>query len=258
MSFLDTEPAAIDPMDFAGPWGRFKVSDPRKRMATLRELCRGDAPVTLGAPNGPTVTASLWAVDDVQGRLHLNVSHGAEVAHELVGRPDLWGAAYLLDAKVQFSLPRIVVDGPVAQRTIYADAPRDMYHLPRRRAVRVRRAAEEAPVVHFSHPLAPDTLTSWLVLDLSLTGCALWKRTDSLPTPPGTVLRQVELDLDAQTTLVADLRVQHSTQLRNHGSQTGVRVGCAWQGLSETAHETLQRWIRGGRRRRELVSLSFD
>ena len=52
MSFLDTVPAAIQRLDGRGPWARFRVTDPRQRVAVLREVVRGDVPLTLGVGAG--------------------------------------------------------------------------------------------------------------------------------------------------------------------------------------------------------------
>ena len=60
MSFLDTVPAAIQRLEGRGPWARFRVTEPRQRVAMLREVKRGDVPLTLGSADGPTLPALLW------------------------------------------------------------------------------------------------------------------------------------------------------------------------------------------------------
>ncbi len=258
MSFLDTEPAAIDSRDFAGPWTSFRVGDPRLRMATLRELCRNDVPLAIGLPGGPSLSANLWSVDDVKGRLHLKVVTGAEHAATLCVQPNLWAAAYLDAAKVQFDVRRMVLEGPPGDRTLSADTPREMFHLPRRRAVRVRRDEGHAPCLRFAHPVLPERPVRMRVMDISTSGCALWKAAGELPLAPGNLIRAVEVELEADTFVYSDLRVRHVTLNSSHAGRAGARVGCSWQGMALGAQETLQRWIRRGRRRRDLVSLSLD
>jgi hypothetical protein len=76
MSFLDTEPASIDNQDFAGSWDRFYIEDPRRKRATLRELCRADVPLTLGRAGAPTLAVTVWSVDEMRERLHLHLQSG--------------------------------------------------------------------------------------------------------------------------------------------------------------------------------------
>lgn len=262
MSFLDTELAAINRLDPAGPWGHFRVTDPRQRLATLRELWRGESPLSLGQPGGLQVAATLWAVDDVLGRLYFGVNDAGPKADAVMALPQLWAAAYLDDAKVQFSLQRLTADGATAQhgagappRTLFADAPELMLLLPRRRDVRVRRPVHQAPWLHFAHPLQPETRMTLRALDISTSGCGLWRPAGALPVAAGLELRAVEVELDDESIFFTDLRVQHATP--TGGARAGTRVGCRWLGLSPQAQDTLQNWICRGRRRRERVSLSL-
>ena len=263
MSFLDTELAAINRLDSTSPWGRFRVTDPRQRLATLRELWRGDAPLSLGQPGGPQVAATLWAVDEVQGRLHFTVNDTSPKADTVMALRELWAAAYLEDTKVQFSLRRQVPDGslsappghgPKLARTLFSDAPELMLMLPRRRAVRVRRSAQQTPWLHFAHPLLPETPMTLRAIDISTSGCGLWRPAEALPLQPGLELRAVEVELDDESIFFTDMRVQHATP--SGGPRAGTVVGCNWLRLSDPAQDTLQRWICRGRRRRERLQLT--
>jgi flagellar brake protein len=256
MPFLDTQPADIDSLDMAGPWARFRVHDPRKQLATLREICRTDRPVTLGAPGGTTLGVTLWSVDDFNGRLHFKVGPDVAAALEITRQPDLWAAAYVEDAKVQFALPVVMLSNEGGASVLVADAPRLMYHLPRRRAVRVRRDQQQAPTVRFRHPLQPELITELKLLDISTSGCALWRPDAVMPLLPGMDLKKVEVELDDHTIVFSDLCVQHATLVPSPGG--GTRVGCAWRGMPAPAQQRLNEWIQGGRRNRELISLSFD
>lgn len=258
MSFLDTQPAPIDRFEFAGPWSGFRVRDPRKQIATLKEISRTDTPVTMGAPGGPTMTASLWSVDDFNGRLHFQVASDVTRAREIVQMPDLWAAAYVDDVKVQFSLPSVMLSQDAHRQVLVAEAPQLMFHLPRRRAMRVRRTRQQAPTArfHWQQPAGPALALSLKVLDISTTGCALWLPPGTPILPPATLLRQVEIELDDQTILFADLTVQNVIPAQP--PETGVRIGCEWAAMPQAARERLQQWIQRGRRRRELMSLSFD
>ncbi len=93
MSFLDTEPASIDQLDFAGAWDRFHIDDPRRKLATLRELRRADVPMTLGRAGTPAMAVSVWAVDEDRARLHLHLLSGnIPTATRLAEHGSLWAA----------------------------------------------------------------------------------------------------------------------------------------------------------------------
>lgn len=258
MSFLDTEPAAIDSVEFAGPWSPFRVADPRQRLGTLRALCRTDVPISLGAPGSPLLCVNLWAIDDLRARLHLKVVAGADRAELLCAHPRLWAAAYLDLAKVQFDVCRPMLEGSPGQRTLTADAPGEMYRLPRRRAVRVRRAEGRAPWLRFAHAGPTGRPLALRVLDISTSGCALWKAAGEMPLAPGAYVRAVEVELEPGVFIFSDLCVRHVSLDSRLADQPGARVGCSWEGLAPAAQDTLQRWIRRGQRRRDLISLSLD
>jgi len=258
MSFLDTEPVPIQRMDPSGPWSRFRVTDPRQRLATLRELCRGAVPLSVGVAGAPAFPVQLWSLDEAQQLLHFSIATHVprQVMEGVLGQSGLWAAGYLHEAKVQFDLPALRPGFGGTQRMLHAHAPRQMVHLPRRRALRVRHSGEPQPVAVFGHPLAQDLVQRLVVADISMTGCALQREPGGLPLVPGTQITRVEVELDNQSIFFSDLQVQHVTMGARAGGH--VRIGCAWRGLNSGAAETLQGWIVQGRRRRDLISLAFD
>jgi c-di-GMP-binding flagellar brake protein YcgR len=259
MSFLDTEPASIDQLDFAGAWDRFHIDDPRRKLATLRELRRADVPMTLGRAGTPAMAVSVWAVDEDRARLHLHLLSGnIPTATRLAEHGSLWAAGYLQGAKVQFNVRALAGESRAAPDRLSCAWPQMMFHLPRRRVVRVRRVAQQAPQLHFEHPLAPELRVSHRLLDISTEGCAFVLPPDALPLSPGLLLRAAELELDDQHFVFTDLRVQHLGASRSPSHAGALRVGGGWTGMPPSGQETLQRWIRAGHRRRDWVSLRSD
>src|SRR5450631_627689 len=102
MSFLDTQPTALDAEDVAGTWARFQVQDPRQLLANLREVCQTNVPLTIGAPKGPTMSAMLWSVDDVRRLLSFNITSDASHPVEAYDVQRLWAVCYLGNIKLQF------------------------------------------------------------------------------------------------------------------------------------------------------------
>ncbi len=254
MSFLDTTPAAISRGNPGPQWARFRVHNPRQQLATLRDLCRGDTPVVVGIASGPTLQAVLWSVDDVSGQLHFKLDGARGGINALSLDGELWAAAYMDDAKVQFPLGHVTVGIKGDQQLLVSEMPELMYSLPRRQGMRVRR--HKRPLARFSHPLAPDVSTELKVLDVSSTGCALLRVAEGLSLPLGMMLKRVEIELDEEIIIFSDLLVHHVTIHSREARST--RVGCTWHGMPKAARDRLHEWIDRGRRRRELMSLSLD
>ena len=265
MSFLDTVPAAIDQVDHVGPWERFRNHDPRQCLAALREACRANSPITLGSADGPSVAASLWAVDEAAGRLHFNVNGKTREAAAVAAQPEVWAAMYQGDVKLQLALRQLALGhlaagrrGSVSSmRSLTAAVPTSMYTLPRRHTVRVRRTKDGVSVLRFAHPLASGMQTTLRMLDISLTGCAVRKPAGLPPLQPGVEVRRVEVELDADTVLFTDMTV-HPVTSSSADPLSSARVGVSWHDMPRAAQERLATWIAGGRRRRDLVSIGFD
>ena len=261
MSFLDTEPARIQRVDAGTSWARFRVPDPRERMATLRELWRGAEPLSIGAAGGRIVVGVLWALDESHGDLHFSLPPEAPELIELGTAQPLWAAGYLGDVKLQFELRHATLERQTGGCMLRAAAPQRFYRLPRRGDLRVKRAPALSPLVQFRHPLAGDVSVTLRALDISMSGCALLKPTDPTqqqalpPLPPGAALRQVKVQLDENAIFIADLSVQHVSL--SAAARGGMRIGCAWQQMPESSVATLAQWIGRGRRRRGMVSLSL-
>lgn len=254
MSFLDTVPAAITRLDARGPWARFRVTHPQQRVAMLRELVRGDVPLTLGPAGGPTCRGVLWAHDADAGLLRLRLAPDSDAALLFVPTP-VWAAGYLHEAKLQFELQGLHA-APGAPDVLLAGIPMQMVHLPRRRALRVRRPEGQGPTAHFG-PLYDETdpPLSLAVADISMVGVGLWKPQLSPLLRPGTDITGVRVTLDPGVEIEADLHVAQLSPASRRGG--GLRVGCEWRAMAPEAAETLQRWIARGSRRGGMVSLAF-
>lgn len=253
MSFLTTEPAEIDDADASGRWSAFRERNPRTCLADLVAASRGSIPVAiLSRDGGAEASGTIWAVDDVNGFLHLQLEDGAP-AEAFVEQP-AWAVFYLNEVKVQFALRNSTVHGNQTTRTLRVDLPLSLYRLKRRKTTRVR-AAEGRSAVTLSLPpgVAPARLA---LMDLSLGGCSFWLPDTAAPPEPGAQLAGVEVALDGTTPFTADLLVVHVCE-EKHGVSRH-RVGCAWLRLPEDGTETLRMWIIRGQQRRDFVALTLD
>jgi flagellar brake protein len=275
MDFLDTNPAAIQALQPGDAWACFHVEDPRQVAQSLQLLVREETPLALGFAGEAVTPAVLWAADAGAGLLRLRLT-GLPAENEKLLRllpaepppgatpPALFAAAYREGAKLQFDLPAPLGKRHAGDVMLHAQWPRQLVQWPRRSKIRVKRRIGQSPSATFAHPLATDYVLSLRVLDISAEGCALWLPRGEPPLAPGQVLRQVEVELDDDSILFADLLIQHislggdAMPTLPMGQAEGLRVGCRWCHLSAQAAQLLESWIRRGRRRRDLVHLALD
>ncbi len=267
MLFLTTQPSALENPGDLETWLKFRVPDARVRLAALRELVRGDTPLVVGAPGYPAFNATVWSVDDALGRVQLNVDTAGSNLRAALAAPLLWAAGYVDVVKVQFPLQDPLLQHQGSQSVLSALLPADLYRMPRRRAVRVRRDLKNAPRMLLNNgprsgmgDLTDTTLPrparerELVVLDISATGCSVFFPPDRAVPAEGMILRKVEVRLDDENFLFTDI-VVHNLQRAARGSH---RVGCSWKGMPEGCEQTLQRWLQRGQRSLARLSLSFD
>lgn len=255
-AFRDTEPAPLPGDEALQRWAEFRVTQPQRILAALRDLCTRTLPLTLGPLAGTTVKASIWSVDGSACRVHLGLHGEPQALQQLAAADSVWAAAYLDNDKVQFALGRFELQLAGEQSALHAPFPDEIFRLPRRRAVRVRRHAARSVLAELDMPGRSGRHGEAEVLDLDARGCALRLGDHAWVLRPGSVLEGVTVWLDPQTPLVADLEVQHLSPVA--GQPGSVRVGCGWKRLAAPAQATLAAWLRGGQSRRHLMTLSLD
>ena len=264
MSFLDTKPADLSPHaneTTVADHERLRVVDPGRQRRILENLLRDDTPIVIGPVGGEQpFTASLWSLDIPAGRMYFKVPSNESISPLVLSHTSLWAAAYDGSSKVQFDVHGRTLELQGGQTMLRARLPSAMYVLPRRSALRARKAQGLEPVVQFEHPADGATLRL-PAQDISLGGLAVMLSPQVRPLHPGTLLRGVEIDLEPgerTNFFVADLQVQSATAAAPATPESPVRVGLAWVGLPPTAQAALELWTKNAQRRRQVVTLSLD
>lgn len=256
--FADTQPAEFDAgsaLD-AGPdpWAEFRVGLAQDRLRLLRALRDCSAPVILSTNDGCTLGATLWAVDAIQQRLNFSADPADPHLGRLVDADSAVAVAYLDSVKLQFALHGLLLVRGADSCALHATLPHEIHRFQRRNAYRVRAPDRHTPSALLRHPALPEMALVLRVIDVSIGGCALWLPHDVPPLQPGTLLGEVQIELDAQTSFTVPLALQHVSA---HGaSGRGARLGCEWHELSGSAARVLQRWIDRTQQRRRLLALS--
>lgn len=251
--FQDTRPASLDADGAEDPWGPFRVGHPQERLSLLRGLRDGQQPVVLSGPDGSSLTATLWSVDESRGLLTFSAQPGLPALDRLVEADEGVAVAYMDSVKLQWDLSGLVLLRGPRLSSLQSQLPASLYRFQRRSAFRVRTPARHAPVARLRHPAMPEMALTLRVLDLSLGGCALWCPADVPPLEAGTRLGEIAIELDPGTRFAAAATLAHVSSLGHH--ERGVRIGCEWQQLPPPAERLLQRWIDAAQRKRRLMAL---
>lgn len=251
--FEETRPAPLGPDGDAGALSAFGVNDPFEVRAILKDLMDRGAIVNLNGSDSSVYGTTLWSVDTTQRRIGFSADVGSPMVERLVEADEAVAVAYLDRIKIQFDVSaRMLVHGRGGS-VLQADLPRVVYRFQRRNAFRVRTLERSAPQVKLRHPEIPDMTLSLRVLDLSISGCALFLPQDVPLVQPGSLINGVQVELDEGTRFSCALRVHHVTAIQPESR--GVRLGCEMIQLGRDAERALQLYIDQTQKRRRMMAL---
>jgi c-di-GMP-binding flagellar brake protein YcgR len=251
---METLPMPLDALSAQhGGLDEFRVSAPREVTAMLKQLCDGNVMLNLNAPDGSVAGATLWAIDHARGAISFSASANDPKIQALLDCEEAVAVGYLDNIKVQFDVHNLVLVRGANSCALSSSFPRELFRFQRRNAFRVRPLLRSAPLARLRHVGIADMELALRVLDVSIGGCALFLPEDVPPLQPGVRLNQVQIDLDVDTRLNVNMRLQHVTALGTESK--GVRLGCEFINASGDALRALQRFIDQTQKRRKLMAL---
>jgi c-di-GMP-binding flagellar brake protein YcgR len=213
----------------------------------LQQVLTARALVTLSGPGGDSYTTLMWAADPGQRTLCFSAADSDARLDALLENDEIVAVCYLDNIKIQFDLEGVVHVKGGHHSALNARYPRVLYRFQRRSAFRVQPLASKSPVARFRHPAMPDMQLSLRVLDISLSGVALFLPDNVPMIAAGVKIGQCHLDLDDDTSLDAALHIHHVTAI--HPESKGARLGCEFMGL-DWSDRTLQHYINQTQKRR--------
>ncbi len=251
---MDTAPSPLDTLAAAhGGLDDFRITQPTEVVAMLRKLQDGNVMLNVNAPNGSAVTAMLWAIDSDRQSISLSVDADDPQLQAVLDGNEATVVGYLDSVKLQFDLQSLVLVRGANGCALSCNLPREMFRFQRRSAYRVRPLLRNAPTAQLRHPMIGEMQLALRILDVSLSGCALFLPDNVPALDPGVLMNSVHIDLDADTHFSANLRLQHISAL--NADMGGTRLGCEFVGLARDAERALQRYIDQTQKRRRLMSL---
>jgi c-di-GMP-binding flagellar brake protein YcgR len=231
----------------------YRVADSREIKILLDRLVEGGVQVSLNAPNGHSVTATLSEVDEALGAVGFNLVADEPQLDAMVESDEVAVVGWLDRVKVQFDVDQLVLVHGDQGLALKGSYPRELFRFQRRNAFRVKPLLRSAPVARLRHPMIPDMQLALRVLDVSQGGCALFLPHDVPPLTPGVLMNGVVIELDPDTRVSTGLRLQHVTSLNPESG--GVRLGCEIVGPGAGEMRALQRYIDQTQKRRHLLAL---
>ena len=231
----------------------FRIHSPGEVQSLLKQLQDSNTLLHLSTPEGVTYTTTLWALDAARGVMCFSVNDNDPHVERLLESDEAVAVGYVDNIKVQFDVSGLVLVHNSRSAALNATYPRELYRFQRRGSFRVRPLVGSQPVAVVPTPEASGGKMELRVMDVSLTGVALFLPDDAPSLEPGSTLEHVSLQLDADTRFNVTLKLHHVSAL--HPESKGARLGCEFDGLGGESARALQRYIDQTQKRRRLMVL---
>lgn len=236
-----------------GGLGDFRLTTPAEITALLRRLCDDSVRLNLNASNGTVLPTTLWTIDAVRGALSFSADIDDVRLAAVLDCDESIVVGYLDNVKVQFEVDSLVLVRGGRSCALTCRFPRELFRFQRRGAYRVRPALRSTPQACVRHPEIADMSLALRLIDVSISGCALFLPEDVPPLQPGVVMNQVLIELDAETRFHVALRLQHVTSL--NADSRGTKLGCEFVKPGGDVERALQLFIDSTQKRRKMMAL---
>jgi flagellar brake protein len=230
----------------------FRINSQAEIASILKRFADSHVHISLTAPNGTSITATLWQVEPKRGIVSLSVLPDEPQLDAIVECDEAMVVGYLDSIKIQFDLLNLMVVHSGKDVALNGSFPQEIYRFQRRNGFRVTPMMRTSPVAKFRHPMIPDMQLALRVLDVSIGGCALFLPNDVPTLDPGVLMNGVVVDLDADTRVNTGLRLQHVTSI--NPDSNGVRLGCEMVSPSSDGLRALQRYIDQTQKRQRMLA----
>jgi flagellar brake protein len=252
---MDTLPMPLDELAAThGGLSEFRLTSPVEIAIMLQRMCDDNVNLNLNGPDGSACSVRLWTVD--KGRAVISFSANADdpQLQAVLQSDEAVVVCYLDNVKLQFDVHDLVLVHSGLSSALKCNMPKEMFRFQRRDSFRVRPLLNNTPTAKLRHPMIPDMRLTLRILDVSIGGCALFLPDDVPPLSPGVTLNGVLLELDQDTRLQTNLRLQHISSINLDAK--GVRLGCEMTEPPRDSLRKLQTFIDQTQKRRRLMVLS--
>src|SRR3989344_2491928 len=229
----------------------FRLSSSSEVEAMLQRMEAERCLVTLSTPDGLTFTTLLWGIDAPRGLISFSGDSTDTSLRSLLESDEIVAVVYLDRIKVQFDVEDLVQVKGQQHDVLNARMPSELFRFQRRSAFRVEPFAQHGPPATFSHPALPDMKVSLRVLDVSLSGVALFLPENVPAIEAGVQVNDCMLHFDGETELEVNLLIHYRTAL--HPDTRGARLGCEFVRINGQ-DRALQHYINQTQKRRIVLA----
>ena len=216
----------------------------------LRQLRDDSVAINLSSPTGLLIATQVWAADPTTDTVSFIVDPDHPQMEALIESNEATAVAYLDSIKIQFDLEELMLIRGANECVLHCKFPKEIFRFQRRNSFRVAPVSRTIPKAYMRHPMIGDMQLELRVLDISMTGCALFQPHNVPPLEPGIHINVVNFLLDNGTRFTAKLHLQYVTALNSN--QEGVRLGCEIVPLDAEGQRALQRYIDQNQKQQRL------
>ena len=252
---METRPAPLDKMS-AGDDGieQFRVTSPREIGTILKQLLDGSTLLNLHAVSGMVVTSAIWTMDSARGTIGFNADPRDPGVQALMESHEVVVVGYVDNVKLQFEVNGLMLVNGNRASVLNCAFPRELYRFQRRNAFRIRPLMRTSPVARLRHPDMPEMEFALRIIDVSMSGAALFLPNDVPLMNAGIVIAGVRLEFDEDTHLDVSMCLKHVTPIK--AETGGVRLGFEFVRVGGDAVRTLQRFIDLTQKRAKMMALN--
>ena len=251
---MQTMPAALNEMAGAGDnLNDFRLSSRAEITVLLKQLRDANVTLNLNAPDGRMTNVTLCAITATHDALTFSTDASISQLQALTECDEAVVVGYLDRIKLQFDVSDLVMVHDGDGRALNCAFPAEVFRFQRRSGYRVRPMVRSSPTARLRHPAIPEMQLSLRILDVSISGCAIFLPENVPPVTPGVVINNVQIDLDADTRILTSLRIQHVSSIG--ADSKGVRLGCEFVDPARDGLRALQLYIDQTQKRRRLMAL---
>ena len=125
----------------------FRITSTHEITAMLKRLADGNIHITLNAPNGTSITATVWIVDEKRQMVSLSVLPDEPQLEALIECDEVTVVGYLDSIKVQFDVTNLMLVHSDRDRALTGTAPKEIFRFQRRNSFRVQPMVRSTPAV---------------------------------------------------------------------------------------------------------------
>lgn len=229
----------------------FRLSSTSEVESMLQRMEAERCLVTLSTPDGLSFTTLLWGIDAPRGVISFSGDSTDTALRSLLESDEILAVVYLDRIKVQFDVDDLVQVKGQQHDVLNARMPSELFRFQRRSAFRVEPFAQHGPTATFRHPALPDMKVSLRVLDVSLSGVALFLPENIPAIEAGVQINDCMLHFDGETELEVNLLIHYRTAL--HPDTRGARLGCEFVRINGQ-DRALQHYINQTQKRRIVLA----